>query len=445
LTAVKLDDPAKGTLSLAADGSFTYTPEEGATGSDTFTYRAFDPQQAGSTPVAVTITLVPGEVHITTCRPVMPAVVHRDPNTCGDNSNLGDPFLVNRRLAPIENGTVPCVEVDTMEVTRCVFRTGLEFSGVSRIAAPPPSGPWLEDGEGRHYAVVGQPVTRDGLPASGAFVVGTVPGPDNGVPCVGATGRDAASETAGTDANVDGVLETLGAETNAVTVDEDGLPYRLVNHATEYVGTTSVPHPDGVAPMAVDEVRGIAWYTGRGAALNDPNGSERNENGIYYPARTRSHYVMVGGVMVPAAKRPSTRSYPAPGVYDVHSRIRWLPASPYVTIANVATVGPHGLPPPRAVFKASVGLNTLWLDASDSTGDIVGYRWDLDWTAGSDGAVKTPATSFPLAFEGPAPPTSGWVTLTVVARDGQRASASQQVDFQTRIREFPRRKIPGPN
>jgi VCBS repeat-containing protein len=42
LTAALVDAPAHGTLSLAADGSFTYTPAAGSFGYDSFTYRASD-------------------------------------------------------------------------------------------------------------------------------------------------------------------------------------------------------------------------------------------------------------------------------------------------------------------------------------------------------------------------------------------------------------------
>ena len=42
LTAIKVSDPAHGTLTLNADGSFTYIPETGFTGDVTFTYKAFD-------------------------------------------------------------------------------------------------------------------------------------------------------------------------------------------------------------------------------------------------------------------------------------------------------------------------------------------------------------------------------------------------------------------
>ncbi len=42
LTTVKLTNPSKGTVVLAADGSFVYTPNANANGLDSFTYQAFD-------------------------------------------------------------------------------------------------------------------------------------------------------------------------------------------------------------------------------------------------------------------------------------------------------------------------------------------------------------------------------------------------------------------
>ena len=42
ITAVGVSDPAHGTLTLNADGSFVYTPEAGYYGPDSFTYRAYD-------------------------------------------------------------------------------------------------------------------------------------------------------------------------------------------------------------------------------------------------------------------------------------------------------------------------------------------------------------------------------------------------------------------
>ncbi|MDP8937685.1 MAG: Ig-like domain-containing protein [Actinomycetota bacterium] len=58
LTAVKVTDPANGTLALAADGSFTYTPEANFNGTDTFTYKATG-DGSESAAVTVTITVTP--------------------------------------------------------------------------------------------------------------------------------------------------------------------------------------------------------------------------------------------------------------------------------------------------------------------------------------------------------------------------------------------------
>ena len=59
LTALQISWPANGTLSLSDDyGSFTYTPDPGFTGTDTFTYQAFD-GFFSSQIVTVTITVNP--------------------------------------------------------------------------------------------------------------------------------------------------------------------------------------------------------------------------------------------------------------------------------------------------------------------------------------------------------------------------------------------------
>jgi CshA-type fibril repeat protein/VCBS repeat-containing protein len=59
LTAAVDQQPAHGTVELAANGSYTYTPKDGFSGTDTFTYTATDP--AGRTTTGtVTITVRPG-------------------------------------------------------------------------------------------------------------------------------------------------------------------------------------------------------------------------------------------------------------------------------------------------------------------------------------------------------------------------------------------------
>jgi Ca2+-binding RTX toxin-like protein len=57
LTAVLVDDVSNGTLSLASDGSFTYAPNAGFSGTDTFTYRAEDSLGAQSAETLVEIAV----------------------------------------------------------------------------------------------------------------------------------------------------------------------------------------------------------------------------------------------------------------------------------------------------------------------------------------------------------------------------------------------------
>jgi hypothetical protein len=273
-------------------------------------------------------------------------------------------------------------------------------------------------------------VTRDGSWSHGSFIVGTIPDADGRVPAIGASGRDTAAAVAGTDLVDICYLETVGSETNV-----SGMP--LWNDVTRYVGTTTLVHPDGALQVSKDDVRGIAWYTGRGAALNDTSGQERDDSGYYYRSTSGCHYIPWQGVQVPAAKRPSTKSFPAPGVVDVFSHIRWLPANPYVDIANDSPFDPRIGDGPIARFTASVGLNTLWVDATSSTGDILRYTWDLAWTATAvDATGPSPTAEFPLAFQG-VPPVSGRITLTVIGRDGQKGVRSDTVFFRRRPGPLP--------
>ena len=70
ITAVLETDVGSGTLNLSADGSFTYTPNTGFTGSDSFTYRAddgTDPSNIATVSITVEATPPPpppGTVHI---------------------------------------------------------------------------------------------------------------------------------------------------------------------------------------------------------------------------------------------------------------------------------------------------------------------------------------------------------------------------------------------
>ncbi len=58
LNAVLVDDPSTGTLTFSIDGSFTYTPNSGFSGTDAFTYKAND-GKLDSNIATVTITVKP--------------------------------------------------------------------------------------------------------------------------------------------------------------------------------------------------------------------------------------------------------------------------------------------------------------------------------------------------------------------------------------------------
>jgi VCBS repeat-containing protein len=56
LTAAVEINPANGSVALNADGSFTYTPDTGFFGTDTFTYQIVD-GQGGTDTAVVTLTV----------------------------------------------------------------------------------------------------------------------------------------------------------------------------------------------------------------------------------------------------------------------------------------------------------------------------------------------------------------------------------------------------
>jgi VCBS repeat-containing protein len=56
LIARNASTPAHGTVTLQSDGSFTYTPEPGYNGPDSFTYEAFDGAAASTATVNITVT-----------------------------------------------------------------------------------------------------------------------------------------------------------------------------------------------------------------------------------------------------------------------------------------------------------------------------------------------------------------------------------------------------
>src|SRR5439155_554494 len=95
LTAVLVSGPAHGTLTLNANGSFTYSPAANYNGSDRFTYKAND-GQALSNLATVSLTVTPvndapvasNDAYTTPETPPLPAappgVLGNDPDVDGD-------------------------------------------------------------------------------------------------------------------------------------------------------------------------------------------------------------------------------------------------------------------------------------------------------------------------------------------------------------------------
>lgn len=59
LSAQVVTGPGNGTLALSTDGGFTYTPDEGFVGTDTFTYRATAAGRSSQAEVTITVTATP--------------------------------------------------------------------------------------------------------------------------------------------------------------------------------------------------------------------------------------------------------------------------------------------------------------------------------------------------------------------------------------------------
>jgi hypothetical protein len=220
------------------------------------------------------------------------------------------------RLARVERGRVPCADSASGRVTHCRFR--------------PASVRWIESRQGDVYALAGQSITRDGR-AGGRFTIASQRDKDGRPPCAKpgrsvARAADAAGTPTGYELAIPCVVETLLSPHNA-----SGQPLR--NVTTREVCTSSFPHPDGAALVRRPSA-GVFCYLGQGAGLNHPSGLEGTPYGVASPYTC--HVVWSGGFEIYAAKRPSTRNWPSPGIVDTATPIVWRP---YTSVA-AAQFGP---------------------------------------------------------------------------------------------------------
>lgn len=130
LTATRLSNPVNGEVTLAADGSFTYKPDDGFAGKDQFTYEASDGTDT-SAPATVTITVKPAG------------------GTGDDGAGPGDGLLTSAvagasapftfgKVGAVVVGVSPAAATGTVEVLNgtTVLASGSIASGQARLEIP---------------------------------------------------------------------------------------------------------------------------------------------------------------------------------------------------------------------------------------------------------------------------------------------------------------------
>ena len=278
---------------------------------------------------------------VTTCAPVEVTAFH------------GDTFLGNSRLAKIEHGQVGCMHADEGSVAACAFST----------APGSESGEWLESPQGR-FALVGQAISREGIPG-GEYIVAARVSDAAPAACVESFGLDTAGRIeSGVELVLTCQVEELLQPWNTLAVYEAGYLSNFANLEVCSADSNRLPDiPTFVRsyPRSGTGPDDTFCYTGYGAALNDLNGTERDESASYLVGERFCHYVQTAGYEVPGAKRPATRTLPAPGSVNTQSHVVWRPVSPVFTIAN-------GNPPvqffvDKSAFLAATG-------ASSATGPL---------------------------------------------------------------------------
>lgn len=307
-------------VGVVVAGVFALTACSGADqGGDDVNVRAFD---EGSEPSSLTfsggttVTTTTVKTTTTTCTSCVKGVTY---SKCApvpvDAYGLGkDVFLGNSRVAKVvKNQTTGAYEVP------CVY---IEKASRATCQVTAQSAPWFRGKDGNIYMKTGYRVDSSGNP-DGDWVISAEVSKDGTVPCVDPTARDTAGTSVSRELAGACAVETVNVATNATGA-------LLENYATQKVCTSSNPHPDKAAL-----IKGTTYcYAGTGAGLNDINGTERDEYGNYYPDENHCHVAWISGVEAPAAKRPATKSLPAPGVVVPTTPILWRAVANSISIAN---------------------------------------------------------------------------------------------------------------
>ena len=141
-----VSDPAKGTVSVNADGSYVYTPDVGFTGADSFTYRVKDDENAQSAISTVSITVANRVWYV------------KNDAAAGGDGRSQTPFITLDAADTAASATG-----DTIYVLRGTGTTGLTDT-VDLLANQRLLGEAVEPRRRRHHAVhghAGQPAAAD--------------------------------------------------------------------------------------------------------------------------------------------------------------------------------------------------------------------------------------------------------------------------------------------
>jgi hypothetical protein len=225
----------------------------------------------------------------------------------------------NCRISQIKHGKVPCLEVDTGRTAKCRFHSDRER--------------WLRSKTGRRFAVVGDPIAK-GKGHRGSYVIAERAGTKKQSPCAetGSQGhaKDSAGALHGSELGGTCNIELLGAYPNASHLPMDNVATRTVCSTTQPAFGSDTNNSATAQPSPEPGV--VFCWTGDGAGLNDPNGTERDAQGVYIPGQAHCHLVISNGYESYASKRPAVVGYPAH--VDIHSPILWRPVASNVRVAN---------------------------------------------------------------------------------------------------------------
>lgn len=396
LTALPGQSPAHGSLTLNADGSFSYTPASGFSGTDTFTYEASDgPAQSG--PATVTITVNPPSTSATVTTVASSA----------NPSRYATPVTFTATVAASASGLGTPTGVVQFKVDNTPLGSPVPVAGGVAVS---PAVSTLAPGA--------HAVTATFTDASGTFQAstGTLAG---GQKVVAAT---ATALSASATSAVYGQPVTFSA---AVTNLDTTNP--VTGSVTFYDGTRAI----GTAVLS----GGVGSFTSSALAPGAPHAITATFNGTSLLARSTSSALSL--TVSPAATTVSlTDAAGGPVVYGV----------PVVLSATVAGVGTSAVPTGTvrfysgatlvgtAMLKAGTASVTVTLPVGAPDSLTASYAGSANFLAGTSAVFRqqvdpaptsTALTSLPVTV-----PYGSAVTLSArVTNVGSAAAPTGQVSF----------------